>query len=271
MNPDLWALRGFSKRIATQQEIETTKPFYKKGGGKNARTGILFIHGFSVTPANFKEYANLLAEQGYTVSIPLLPGHGQQPEALLSVSWLDWLDAVIHAYDQLHKDCEKIFVTGISLGSALALHLSLKRQDIAKLFLLAPAVYPIMLLKIGRNVIFPILKFFGISYWLHVAGDVKKKSAFELGYAKVALNGMYELYHCMNETQKILPQVKGNVLIFQGKKDHEVPPKKALDIYDLLGTQTKELVWLDNAYHEIPRDFDCDIVYQRILKDILHE
>lgn len=268
MEPKIFALRGTSKRPATQEEIETTKPFYQAGNNQYGKTGILFIHGFTVTPANFRAYANFFADQGFTVSIPLLPGHSTVPEDLLNVTRQDWLDAVIQAYDDLNNQCENVFVVGISLGAALALHLSIQRAGIVKAFLISPAVYPVTLLKIGHNFIFPLLKALGVKFWIHVAGDVKDKSAFELGYGKTPLNGLSELYHLMHETQALLKKVTTDTLIFQGKVDHEVPAKKAQDIYTLLGSKNKELIWLDNSYHEIPRDFDAEKVRQILFNHI---
>jgi hypothetical protein len=64
METELFALRGRSSRRATPEEIETSSPMYERGSGARAGTGILFIHGFTVTPANFRCYAESLAADG---------------------------------------------------------------------------------------------------------------------------------------------------------------------------------------------------------------
>ncbi|WP_246354762.1 alpha/beta hydrolase [Nocardioides ungokensis] len=38
--------------------------------------GVLLLHGFSGSPASMKPWAHALAERGYAVEVPLLPGHG---------------------------------------------------------------------------------------------------------------------------------------------------------------------------------------------------
>jgi len=267
-SPRLHALRKWRKRAATQEEMETARPFFRKGEGKAGRTGVLLVHGFTVTPANFRQFAEALAQDGYTVSVPLLPGHGTRPEDLVGVRWEQWLEAVAAAHDKLQETCGAVFVAGISLGGALALQLARARQTIRKLFLLAPAVYPLPILEAAVRWLLPWLRRLGLRYWMHVAGDVKRRDGFELGYGKTALDGLSELVASMRSTQRILPEVTTDVLIFQGRTDHEVPAKRALLILQRLGSRNKGLVWLENSFHEIPRDGDAPLVLRRIREEI---
>lgn len=159
-------------------------------------------------------------------------------------------------------------MAGISLGGALALQLATQRDDIKKMFLLAPAVYPTPRLKLAVAVLVPLLRTLGFRYWRHVAGDVKREDGFELGYGRTALDGLLALSACMAATQKILPDVTADVLIFQGRTDHEIPSKKASQILRLLGSHWKDLVWLDHSFHEVPRDLDSQSVLETIRKEI---
>jgi carboxylesterase len=217
---------------------------------------MLLIHGFTVTPANFREYAESLVADGYTVSVPLPPGHGRKPKDLVGIRWESWLDEVVEAYDALHGDCEEVLVCGISMGGALALQLAAQRASLEKLFLLAPAVYPARRMGLAVSALLPVLKKLGIQYWMHVAGDLNRQDGFELGYGRTALDGLRALSACMEATQEILPDVKADVVIFQGRTDHEIPANKASKILQPLGSQRKRLIWLDNSFHEIPRDYD---------------
>lgn len=265
---ELFALRKSHKRTATAEEVETARPFYAKGNVARGSKGILFIHGFTVTPASFKGFAESLAADGYTVSVPLLPGHAGRPTDLNEVRWDQWLDTVLVAYDKLREECEEVFVVGLSLGGALGLQLATRRDDIRKLFLLAPAVYPTPLLKLAVRSLLPLLRKLGFQYWKHVAGDVKREDGFELGYGKTSINGLMALNACMESTQKILPDVTADVLIFQGRADHEVQARKAKEILNCLGSSQKDLIWLDNSFHEIPRDHESQLVLDTIREQI---
>jgi carboxylesterase len=266
---ELFALRGRSRRPATPAELETAAPLpLRRGQGPRARIGLLFVHGFTVTPANFRAWAERLNGLGYTVSAPLLPGHGGAPADLEGVAWEDWLDAVLAAYDELRAACDHVAVIGISLGGALALHLAARRADVLKLYLLAPAVYPLPVLTVASVALIPLLRRLGLRSWTHVAGDVRDPAGFELGYGATALDGLEQLHRCMRETQEILPRVNADALVFQGRVDHEVPAARAPSLVARLGSRRRELVWLERSFHEIPRDLDAELVFDRIRTDL---
>jgi carboxylesterase len=65
-----------------------------------------------------------LNREGYTVLAPLLPGHGTAIEDMESRSWSDWLHAARDAFNTLAKNCEDIYVAGLSMGGLLALILA---------------------------------------------------------------------------------------------------------------------------------------------------
>tara|TARA_R110000850_G_scaffold55417_5_gene131081 strand:+ start:149 stop:1006 length:858 start_codon:yes stop_codon:yes gene_type:complete len=267
-SPDLFAIRRFRKRPVTAEEIETTRPFYRPGNEENGRIGVLLIHGFTATPATFREYSESLSEDGYTVSAPLLPGHGVTPDGLLQVTYDEWLEAVLNAYDQIQTACDKIFVIGISLGGTLSLHLSTRRNGISKLILISPAVYPLQPLHFFGSVLFPLIKKLKSPFWFWVAGDIKKKEGFELAFGKTAIGGLEQVLSGMASARTILHEVTTDVLIFQAETDHEIPSNKAHDILRKIGSKNKEIVWLKNSFHDIPRDNDASAVLERIRKEI---
>ena len=67
--------------------------------------GVLLVHGFTATTAEIQPLAETLYSAGYTVSGPLLPGHGSSPEQLNKTKWQEWVQAVEQAYTQLSSIC----------------------------------------------------------------------------------------------------------------------------------------------------------------------
>jgi len=264
----LFRIRGYSVKKTTENDLTSTQSIFQIGKGKQGKIGVLCLHGFSTTPANFYEYSQLLIQRGYTVSVPILPGHSDKPEALLNIRWEQWLHCSLQSYDAIRKECDKIFVIGLSLGGLLALQLASKRNDIAKLFLLSPAISPLPLFKIYKYFLSPVLSFLGVKYYLKIAGDVKDPAKYEIAYKRVALNGIAESWDCIQETRRILPSVKIDTIIFQSKVDHTTAPKGAKMLLKSLGSKNKELIWLHNSYHVIPQDFNGAEVLERIFKEM---
>lgn len=256
-----------TRTMATAEDYHQAKPIFLAGKGPRKTIGILMVHGFTISPACFYAYAQKLNQEDYTVSVPLLPGHGQTPAALNDVSASDWFAHLENEYQYLKDQCDHIIIIGISLGGSLALQLAAK-YDIKKLLLIAPLVYPITLLKIGRYFLMPLLRLLGIRYWTNVAGDVRRQDGFELGYAKTSIHGLNELYQSMLQTRSILPQVQSPTIIFQGQKDNEVPPNKATSILKQIATNNKELVWLADSGHEVPRDHNSEFVLAKITQEV---
>ena len=95
-------------------------PFHAPGGP----VGVLFCHGFTGSPASLRGWAEQTAEAGYTVSLPVLPGHATVWQELNVTSWRDWYDAVDAEYRSLRETCDTVFVAGLSMGGSLALRLA---------------------------------------------------------------------------------------------------------------------------------------------------
>jgi alpha-beta hydrolase superfamily lysophospholipase len=131
--------RRQSEEGMTAGEIQNphldSSPFFLEGGP----SGVLLLHGFTATPVEVKLMGQYLHERGYTVSGPLLPGHGTTIEAINVCSWRDWVDHAARAYAELTARCTRVFVGGESLGGLLTLYLGSAYPEIAGLILYAPA------------------------------------------------------------------------------------------------------------------------------------
>ncbi len=268
MNAFLFRLRRFSKNAISQDDIIASQPIFHDPKQDHNGIGILCLHGFSSTPANFYEYACSFIQQGYTVSIPLLPGHGDKPDALLNVKWTQWLDCALQNYDLIRKKCDKVFVVGLSLGALLAIQLATRRKDIEKLFLLSPAIEPIFLFKMGKYFLLPLFRILRINYWFNIGGDIKDTTQYEVGYKKIPINAFNEVWKCMQDTRFSLPLVKTDIMVFQPRIDHTTNPNGGKVIIDNVKSINKKLIYLDNTYHVISKDFDSKNVLDTILAEI---
>jgi carboxylesterase len=97
----------------------------------------LFVHGFPGTPAELRSLAQALADRGWQVSVPLLPGFGKDIINLGGKRHHDWLRAVESEFARLKEGASQTLLIGFSMGGALCLTASLTLQP-DQLVLIAP-------------------------------------------------------------------------------------------------------------------------------------
>ncbi len=101
-------------------------PFFLEGGS----IGVLLIHGFTGSPPEMRLVGDYLHQRGFTVSGPLLPGHGTTVEDMNRCQWTDWTNHVEKALADLQARCETVFVGGLSMGSLLTLYLAAHHPEL---------------------------------------------------------------------------------------------------------------------------------------------
>lgn len=206
-----------------------SKKFFLQGGS----TGVLLFHGFTATTFEVRGLADRLHAAGYTVSAPLLPGHGTSPDDLNRVSWRDWIQTAENTLAELKQTCRNVFVGGESMGGLICLLLAYNHPEIKGLLLFAPAFS-------NRKLwVTPLLKHF-IKY-------SKKKNSDDLyewqGYSVNPVAGAAELFSLQRQVMKILPAIQQPLILFQGKNDRTINPSGAIKAFQTISSVDKELVW----------------------------
>src|SRR3546814_20256744 len=88
-----------------------------------------------------KPWGRFLAERGYAVEVPLLPGHGTTWQDMNTTNWDDWYGEIERVFAKLVEENDKVVVAGLSMGGALALRLAAHHpESVHGLMLVNPAV-----------------------------------------------------------------------------------------------------------------------------------
>lgn len=105
----------------------------------------LFFHGFTAVPCQFELIAQMFYNAGYSVIVPLLPGHGQAGDwgkaspPPLPTAVQPYQDHALAWLDQVQDLGDQVIVGGLSGGGAIAAWLALERpQAISRAVLFAP-------------------------------------------------------------------------------------------------------------------------------------
>jgi carboxylesterase len=225
-------------------------------------TGFLFIHGFTSSPFEGRAICEWVhANYGFTVSAPLLPGHGTEPKDLINIKWMDWFNSVREKYSELESVCTRTIVCGQSMGGALALKTAAYFQ-IAGLITLAGAAF----LKDWRLKFLPVARHIFTYQYKSKGPDICDKEVKPLipSYSKYPIRSIEEVLKLLQETRRDLPKINCPALLIHSKKDRTVHFGNLDYIYDRISSEKKEKVVLSKSYHLISLDVEKDIIYKKI-------
>lgn len=208
--------------------------------------GVLLLHGWTSPPDEFLPLAEYLNSFGYSVSAPLLRGHGTKPEDLLGVTWKDWLEDTQKDLRELEKHASKIFVGGISMGGNLAMLIS-KEENVAGIISLGtPIKFHFQTLAKISLFFMGLLKTYRRKYY---PPWIRKRMKKRKVYPSYPVENAKEVIRLAEYTQKFLPRIKKPILIIQSTTDHLVSRRTPRIIFDNTGSKEKEIFWVENAYH----------------------
>jgi carboxylesterase len=196
---------------------------------KGNRVGFLLIHGFTATTVEVSWLAKYLNGKGFSISAPLLPGHGTTPGELNRKKYADWLDCVEEAYLSLAKSCDSIIVGGESMGAVLALALAEKFPEIKAILLYSPAV-KVSSLKYAK--------------FLRFIKPIIQKSNYDdilpwQGYSVYPLFAAYEFLKLQKTVLQNLFRINQPILIFQAKYDRTIDKDNKDEIFSRVNSLKK--------------------------------
>ena len=221
--------------------------FFWQGGP----TGVLLIHGYTATTAEVRPLARILAESGYTVAAPLLPGHLTRPEDANRYRRQDWLEAVEAMYRRLSARCERIVVGGESLGGLLALQFAAKHPETAAILAYAPAIK----LNVSRSRRAALR--IAAPFTPYIDKNDPDDDLLWQGYTVYPLRAGLELFRLQRDVRRQLPKIRQPLLIIQGRLDTAVTSDAPDILAHNVHSTRKEIHWLAHSSHCVL--LDCEL------------
>lgn len=235
------------------------EPFYFPGGP----TGCLLVHGFSGAPDEMRWMGEYLAERGFSVLGIRLFGHATDPADMNRARWRDWLAGVEDGYHLLSGQCNQIVAVGFSLGGALSL-LAARHLPLAGVVVMAtPLQVPDPRVRRLRWAI-PLLSRFVpfLERTPPSPSSVRGTPEEHLHYPVHPVRAAAELHDVLAAMRRGLPEVRAPALLLYSTDDAAARPSHAQAIHDRLGSDDKQLHWIENGGHVIPRGQGREIAFR---------
>jgi len=232
--------------------IENLKTYYIHVGKGRA---VLILHGWQSFSGAWREVVKLLAEKGFSVFVPDLPGFGRSfiPNEAWGID--DYVQFVLKFAKELKID--QFILLGHSFGGQIAIKLAaFYPEKVEKLILCAPAairhkkrlkvrafyilakignlIFSLPLLKLIREKIRRILYFLAREKDYQVAGDLKETMKKVIS----------------EDTRQYLSKINSETLILWGDKDRMIPVSDADTLKNGIVTATIKII--KDAGHNFP-------------------
>ena len=231
-------------------------PFSSAFTGMGANTGVVVCHGFTGSPHAVRAWAQSLADAGYAVRMPLLPGHGTRWQELARTRWQDWHAALDAAYLDLAGECRHVVVAGLSMGGALALRIAATRPVAGTV-----VVNPGLVIDDPRAPLAGILKFV-LKSTPAIGNDILKPDMDEGAYPRTPVAAAHELNKMFKDTVRLLPRITAPVRVYRSSVDHIVSDKSMAALRRGLTNAPLEVIRLENSYHVATMDNDAPGIFR---------
>jgi carboxylesterase len=237
--------------------IPGCEPWSADGGPE----GALVLHGFTGNPQGLRGLAGAFAAAGFTVDLPLLPGHGTSVDDMIGSDWDDWSAAAEAAYEALAARCERVVVAGLSMGGTLTAWLGTRHPEIAGLVFVNPAVNVPPEMVEGLEGLVAA----GTDRIPSIGNDVADPAAKEKAYDATPLRPLLSLAAAARDLAPDIARIACPVLILTSTQDHVVDPVSS----DKLAAGVSgpvERVTLERSYHVATLDYDRDLINERAVE-----
>jgi carboxylesterase len=215
----------------------------------------MLVHGYNDSPVSLDDLARRLRDRGWTVRLPLLPGHGRSLEA-----WDAWrpeeaIALVREEYAALRREHSTVVVGGLSMGGALACWLAAE-AEVDGVLLFAPMLFVPRSMQVAVST--------ARMWWLvtrHISGggsrsildpEAQRRS---VSYGCSTRKSLEALEAIALGAMPRLGFVKAPVLVCQSREDNRLPEDQSRHAYARIGSADKTAHWVEGAGHVLTMDY----------------
>lgn len=226
---------------------------------------VLLLHGYNDSPQSMQLMAAALNARGWTVRVPLLPGHGRRLQDWAPARAMDWEDAARAELAALRVTHADVAVGGLSMGGALAFILAAEQPDVRAVIGFAPYLHaslPVEMLRLIAPVASIGAKYFAGGGLRSVHDPVAAEAM--IAYRVSTPRLVVELEKVVMHARKLLPLVRQPVLVVQSREDNRIPAASAAAAFAMIGSSEKTLHWTTGNGHVVTVDYGHERIEQLV-------
>ena len=203
-----------------------------------------------------------MARHGYSVRLPLLPGHGTTWKDMAGTTWERWFAVDRDAVRELRKRCDRVFVFGLSMGGTLALRLAEELgEDVAGVVLVNPSVH-----TEDRRAPFAKYLQYVLPSLPAIGNDIKKPGVNEHAYDRVPVKSVVQLQRLWDVVRSDIERITQPVLLCVSAEDHVVEPSNAQWLVENIGSSDLASLVMQDSYHVATLDNDAEKLFATALQ-----
>ena len=241
--------------------IKGAESFLMQGG----RHGVLLVHGFTGNPAELLMLGQHLTSASFTVLGIRLAGHATNEKDLSRTTKEDWLNSVIDGHSILRGCCDRVSIIGHAMGGLLTLTAAdILSKSVDSIITIAAPIF--INEELGLKFLPPREQCLNGMAVKNARRRLKNvPPAVNRVYRKMPFVSIHELVNLIDDVKSKLNKIKTPILIMHGKEDHTANVESAQYIYEHIGSESKQIVYIDNAGHLMPLDENRDTVFKHIM------
>ena len=225
---------------------------------------LVFLHGWTGSPAHLRPIARIIADAGYPVTAPLLAGHGTHERDMVGTTWRDWLRSAAVAAQEVVDRGNRLHLAGLSMGGILVLLMNPTFRGASITTINAP-----MRIHSRRAHVARFLR--GTNHIRELPPDTPpddEVAEYWQSYDDQPVGTVAELLDLVRAARSNLGRVTARALIIQSETDETVRKESGQIIYDGISSFQKRLLWLPKSAHVATLDAARHVVASAMLEHL---
>lgn len=261
-----WRARRAERRFAAKFTVGAdgivvgAEPRLYEAAGSRA---LLLFHGYNDSPQSIDQVARRIHAAGWTVRVPLLPGHGRSLRAFDSWRAEEAFAMAREEYARLRAVYPTVCVGGLSMGGALACWLAAE-ADVDAVVLYAPMLFvprPMEVAVHTARLWSALSRYLVGGSGRSVLDDAAMRRL--IAYKASSRRSLEALERIARETVMRLGFVHAPVFIAQSEEDNRLPRDQSARAHTRLGTNDRTVEWVRGAGHVLTVDYGWERVADR--------